>query len=92
MTIYAYSRDIVLSFRLDCILRAARKAFWPYKTLYVLALAIAALVWQFPFYALKAPPETIVPGTVSHVIATGLLLLAARTAGLFYRHYGCYLP
>lgn len=92
MTIYAYSRDLILSFRLDYIFRAACKAFGPYLTVYVLTLTIAALFWKSSFYALKAPPETLLRDGVIHAAAAALMILAARTAGLFYRHYGCYLP
>lgn len=92
LTIYAYSRDMILSFRLDFILRAARKAFGPHLVLYGQTLAISALLWKSSFYAHKAPPEAIFPGIVCHILAAGLILLAVRTAGLFYRHYGCYLP
>ena len=92
MTIYAYSRDILLSFRLDFVLRAARKAFWPHLALYLQMLAIAALFWQSSFYLRNAPPEIVGRSAVFHGIAAMLSILAARTAGLFYRHYGCYLP
>ena len=92
LTIYAYSRDILLSFRLNFVLRAARKAFWPHLTLYILMLAIAAMLWQSFFYARNAPPETLGRNAVLHGLAAGLSVLTARAAGLFYRHYGCYLP
>lgn len=92
LTIYAYSRDILLSFRLDLVLQAARKAFWPHLTLYLQFLVIAILFWQSSLYAKDAPPETLGRSALFHGLAAGLGILAARTAGLFYRHYGCYLP
>ena len=92
MAIYAYSRDLILSFRLDYIVRAARKAFWPYLAVYVLTLAVAVMFWKSSFYAFNAPPETFFRDGVMHAAATVLMILAARTGGLFYRHYGCFLP
>jgi hypothetical protein len=92
LTIYAYSCDILLSFRLDFVLRAARKAFWPHLAIYLQFLVIAILFWQSSFYAKNAPPGTIEQSVIFHGLAAGLSILAARTAGLFYRHYGCYLP
>lgn len=92
LTIYAYSRDILLSFRLNVVLQAARKAFWPHMVLVGLTLAIAALLWQSSFYARNAPPQTLFRSAVLHGIAAGVSVLTARAAGLFYRHYGCYLP
>ena len=92
LTVYAYSRDVFISFRLDCVLRAARKAFWPHMALYLQFLAIAALFWHSPFFAKDAPIESIKQGVLFHTIIAVLSIPAARTAGLFYRHYGCYLP
>jgi hypothetical protein len=92
LTIYAYSRDLLLSFRLNVVLRAARKAFWPHMVLVGLMLAIAAMLWQSFFYARNAPPQTLFQNAVLHGLAAGLSVLTARAAGLFYRHYGCYLP
>jgi hypothetical protein len=92
MTIYAYSRDLVLSLRLNFIVRAARKAFWPHLTLYAQMLVIAALLWKSSFFSFKAPPETLFYSAVFHALVAVFSLVAARTAGLFYRHYGCYLP
>lgn len=92
LTIYAYSRDIMLSFRLDFVFRAAKKAFGPHLILYGLTLGIAGLFWQSSFYQRNALPETVSYSAVMHGLAALLCILAARTAGLFYRHYGCYLP
>lgn len=92
VTIYAYSRDLILSFRLDYTITAIRKAFGPYLAVYLPTLAIALLIQQSWFYSYKAPGDALLSSAVFHAAATGLCILAGRGAGLFYRHYGCYLP
>ncbi len=92
LTIFAYSRDMLLCFRLDCILRASRKAFWPHLLLAAMSLATLIVLTNADFYARTAAPDKTVVNIALHSAAVVLSLLTARAAGLFYRHYGCYLP
>lgn len=92
LTIYAYSRDLLLALRFDYILRASLKAFWPHLILYIQVVAIVGLLWTASLYRLRAPAETVGRDILFHILGTGLGIMTARTAGLFYRHYGCYLP
>jgi DNA-directed RNA polymerase subunit RPC12/RpoP len=92
LTIYAYSRDFFLALRWDLIVRAAKKTFLPHLALYVQALAIAALFWKSTLFIQTTPEQIVVKTSVGHVLMTLLTLILARSCGLFYRHYGCYMP
>ncbi|NLK42120.1 MAG: hypothetical protein GX298_08735, partial [Planctomycetes bacterium] len=92
LTIYAYSRDFFLALRWNLIVRAAKKTFLPHLALYVQALAIAALFWKSTLFIQTTPEQIVVKTSVCHILMTLLTLILARSCGLFYRHYGCYMP
>ena len=92
--ILAVGRDVFTVLRVDQIAHAIVKAFAPY--LVVLGFFLAAVAIQFIIvqYARIAEWHKWQSGAwySCNVLAAYFGLIVARVAGLFYRHYGCFMP
>ena len=85
-------RDITMLFRYDYFFSPIRKAFRHY--LFVAGFFI--IVWQLQYmtqnYGEIMDKSVIIIGlNLAFVLLTQIMLvLAMRTAGVFYRHFACY--
>jgi len=83
-------RDLTM-LRPDYLLVPIFKVFKPYLSVAVLFVAAALLQMQAKQYTGAAPATTalyLILNLAVHVIA----VIAVRSTGLLYRHYGCYFP
>ena len=92
--ILSVGRDLIGVVRLDQVVWAIIKGFGPY--LVVLVFALGAVGLQFVIVQYSRISDW---GTSQSLIRLGcniaavyFSIVAGRVAGLFYRHYGCFLP
>ena len=85
-------QDILALLRTDCIIKPVVKAFRPY--LLTAGIVILAVVVEFCFanYSGLKDKGTVVKGLhfIGSMAAAVIMVMAARSVGLFFRHYGCY--
>ncbi len=87
------SRDIFMAFRLDYFVKAVKKGIKPYLVVFALVLPIFLVQWNVETYGplRNAHFSVIILHLLGNIAAGFLMLVAARTTGLFYRHYSCYM-
>ncbi len=88
----AVRQDILALLRADYIIRPVIKAFRPYMLVAGIVILTAALEFKTQSYAgLKDKSWIIIVlNLAANIISAGLMIIAVRSVGLFFRHYGCY--
>lgn len=92
--ILAVEQDLFEVMRLDRIVRGIIRGFLPYLVVVVFALLAVGVQFFVGQYAQMADWLTsrALIGLAFNLAGVYFGIVAARVAGLFYRHYGCYLP
>ncbi len=87
-------QDLVMLLRPDYLIMPVIRAFRPYLVTAGLVILAAALLWKMGLYnaGMVEKGGVIVGLYLPAIIAVQLIaIIAARSVGLFCRHYGCYL-
>lgn len=92
--ILSVGKDVFMVLRIDQIVGAIARSLGPYMVVFGFAIAAAGVQFFIVQYARKASWVLWQSGAwlACNVLAAYFAMIAARVAGLFYRHYGCYLP
>lgn len=88
-------QDLVMVLRPDYLIMPVIRAFRPYLVTAGLVILAAALLWKTGLYnaGMVEKGGVIVGLYLPAIIAVQVVaIIAARSVGLFCRHYGCYLP
>jgi DNA-directed RNA polymerase subunit RPC12/RpoP len=91
---FSLGRDVGIRFRRHQILKAVTKAFWPYLVVF----GLFALAWELQLrtlgYGRLLDAENLVIGLhlMANLAVQVIAIVAMRSIGLFYRHYGCHFP
>lgn len=85
-------RDMLMVFRPDYILVPILRAYRPYLVVAGLVVAAALLQWETAGYGDVSGRGKFVIGIhlFANLAAQALILVAARSIGLFHRHYSCF--
>jgi hypothetical protein len=87
-------QDLLMLLRPDYLIMPVIRAFRPYLVTAGLVILAAALLWKTGLYnAGRVENSGVIVGLyLSAIIAVQVItIIAARSVGLFCRHYGCYL-
>lgn len=76
--------------RPDYLLAPLPRAFLPYLTTVALLTAACLLEWHTTQYAADAEPKVTIANLGLNLLVQVVAIVAMRSIGLFYRHYGCY--
>ena len=82
-----------MAFRLDYFVKAVIKGIKPYLVVFAFVLPIFLVQWFTKTYGPLQNEHFLIVALhlFGNIIGGLLMLVAARGAGLFYRHYSCYL-
>lgn len=92
--IVSISGDTTIVLRVDYILKPIAKAFWPY----LIVVTLFVVAWELQLrtigYGQLLGRGQFVVGfhLLANFAVQMLALVALRSIGLFYRHYGCFFP
>ncbi|MHC4559908.1 MAG: zinc ribbon domain-containing protein [Planctomycetota bacterium] len=88
------SRDIVMVFRLDYIIKTIAKAFWPYLVVFGLFVLSWELQLRTVAYGQLLARDRLIIGLhlLVNLAVQAIAIIAMRSIGLFYRHYSCHFP
>jgi len=90
----AVGRDLTMLFRYDFIVKPIIKIFKPYLVVAALVILAFFLQYKTAFYGRVMDRGTLI--IAAHMVANfavqAIIIIAMRSIGLFFRHYGCYLP
>jgi hypothetical protein len=76
--------------RPDYLLAPLPRAFFPYLTAVALLTAACLLEMHTAQYDVAAEPKVTVANLGLNLLVQVVAIVAMRSIGLFYRHYGCY--
>ena len=79
-----------LMLRPDYLLAPLPRAFFPYLTTVALLTAACVLEMRTAQYDPGAEPQVTVAHLGLNLLVQVVAIIAMRSIGLFYRHYGCY--
>jgi hypothetical protein len=95
LLIVSVGQDLVMLLRPDYLVVPIVKAFRPYLVTAGLVIFATALLWKTGLYNVQMLSKGYVSVGLhlAGCIGAGVIgIIAARSVGLFCRHYGCYLP
>jgi len=95
LLIVSAGQDLVMLLRPDYIVLPIVRAFRPYLVTAGLVIFATALLWKTGLYNAQIAAKGYVSFGLhlAACIGSGVIgIIAARSVGLFCRHYGCYLP
>jgi hypothetical protein len=87
-------QDLVMVLRPDYLIMPVIRAFRPYLVTAGLVILAAALLWKTGLYnAGMVEKGGVIVGLclAANIVVQVIAIIAARSVGLFCRHYGCYL-
>lgn len=93
--IVSIGRDVVLLFRLDYIVKPIVRAFRPYTAAAVLTIAAAFLQFRIANHIGHIPSVSVISMALyllANFAVQVIIIISMRSIGLFYRHYGCFVP